>query len=142
MDCADDSDEIECFLVSIPPGYTTELAPPPIGNENVLFQFNLVITSIRKFDLTGFRISIDVISTIKWIDHRVNFNGLRSSPDINIIKIMDRIWLPNLYIEDAAQSPSDLSIITNDLTVIKQTDELPKDLSSLKEGNKIDLLDV
>ena len=133
-DCPDNSDEVDCSLVSIPPGYTTGLAPPPVGNEDVLFHFKLVITSIREFDLSGFQVSIDVVSIIKWIDPRVDFNGLRDHPHINKVKRLDSIWLPEFYIEDSSQSPSDVIIRTSDLTVLKESEALPRDLSSLNQG--------
>lgn len=83
-DCSDKTDERGCEIVPHLSKHTQEVPPPPTTGDNFVLQLSLEITSVRTFDLVGFRIELDMIFRMEWRDSRLTFYNLRD--DINRIE--------------------------------------------------------
>ncbi|XP_050727804.1 uncharacterized protein LOC127004286 [Eriocheir sinensis] len=83
LDCSDGTDERNCELVFLLPGYSQEVAPSNPGDAFVL-HLSLEITSVRELDIVGFKIGLDMIFRMEWRDNRLRFHNLRG--DINRVK--------------------------------------------------------
>lgn len=85
--CPDNSDELNCQIIIIPKGYSSDLPPPSIGKIPLQFRFTLVVTSVRVFDLVGFKMELDVSQSITWKDARLTFSNLREGDFTNQAKV-------------------------------------------------------
>ena len=136
-DCKDNSDEIDCSFLVIPKEYSSQISPPvEEGSQEVQCLIALKITSVRDFSLSDFHLSIDVILKIIWRDRRLSFAGLKEPPNVNNVKIKKKVWNPNLYIEDGAQSPADVTVRSTEIFILRETDHLPYDTSSWRQGKR------
>ena len=83
VDCADQSDEMDCSVVMVPPGYSAQLPPPTYKGTSLPILFALNITSVRRFDLVSFTIGIDTYIKRRWRDRRLKYNNLLASMRAN-----------------------------------------------------------
>ncbi|XP_071533010.1 uncharacterized protein [Panulirus ornatus] len=95
VDCPDGSDEEDCNRIKIPESYKPEISPPrkDISNPRIVF-FNIDLLSIKKFDITNFIFTSEVIVHFVWQDPRLTFLNLQSSRWKN--KISTKIWEPSV----------------------------------------------
>ena len=85
-DCSDESDEQNCILIYSTLEYSDDLSPPTFGDSLVLCS-SLEITSVRDFDLVGFKIGLDMILRVEWKDIRLEFFNLRNDTYSNIARV-------------------------------------------------------
>ncbi|XP_037792351.1 uncharacterized protein LOC119587736 [Penaeus monodon] len=131
--CPDNSDELNCQIIIIPRGYSSDLPPPSTGKNPLRFLFALVVTSVRVFDLVGFKMELDVSQSITWKDARLTFSNLREGDFTNQAKASAEIWQPLLTIHDGAQSPADISVKSKILRVNREAPPLQDDDSRTGE---------
>lgn len=102
-DCRDQTDELNCDIIIVPPGYSQALPPPRRKSEPLLMLFFLIITSVKTFDLSAFTIATDVIWHSKWIDSRLIYSNLLEEYRANRVKNLQKIWTPAVHITDGTQ---------------------------------------
>ncbi|XP_071524136.1 uncharacterized protein [Panulirus ornatus] len=134
VDCPDNTDELNCELITFPEGYSRELAPPAVDSPLLSLQISLDITSIREFDIMGFRLAIDIIQSIKWRDARLILRNLRPGDFPNEAKISQSLWLPDILVNDGTHSPTDLQTRRVRLLVRRDAGPLPDDDANYSEG--------
>lgn len=87
IDCFDESDEQGCVVIFVPDDYPKRLAPPPMSKGALTLLFSLEITSVRNFDLVGFKIGLDTILYVEWKDSRLDFFNLRKNIFSNRVRV-------------------------------------------------------
>lgn len=75
-DCSDETDERNCTVVNFPSSYDRKL-PPPTSGDSLSLLLSVEITSVRNFDLVGFKVALDLIISMEWKDTRLEFFNLR-----------------------------------------------------------------
>ncbi|XP_042204255.1 uncharacterized protein LOC121853920 [Homarus americanus] len=125
VDCPDNTDELNCEVITFPEGYSPELAPPAVNAPLMTLQVSLEITSIRNFDLVGFNLAIDIIQNIKWKDARLILRNLRPGGFINVAKLNERLWEPEILVSDGSNSPTDIHMRGVKLVVKRDSEPLP-----------------
>ncbi|XP_042233816.1 uncharacterized protein LOC121874003 [Homarus americanus] len=133
VDCPDNTDELNCDVITFPEGYSAELAPPAVNSPLMSLRISLDITSIREFDILGFNLAIDIIQSIKWRDARLILRNLRQGDFPNEAKSFDKLWLPDILVKDGTYSPTDLQMRRVRLLVRRDADPLPDDDSNYSE---------
>ncbi|XP_042876519.1 uncharacterized protein LOC122256115 [Penaeus japonicus] len=126
-DCPDKSDELNCQILLIPDGYSSDLPPPTIGEVPLQLLFGLVVTSVRHFDLVGFRMELDVQESTIWRDARLTFSNLKDGNFSNRAKVSEELWLPRISVQDSEGSPTDIQLRDQFLHVNREAPSLPDD---------------
>ncbi|XP_071524576.1 LOW QUALITY PROTEIN: uncharacterized protein [Panulirus ornatus] len=133
VDCPDTTDELNCDVIKIPEGYSAELAPPAVDAPLMSLHISLDITSIREFDILGFKLAIDIIQSMKWRDARLVLKNLRPGDFPNEAKVKDMLWLPDILVKDGTYSPTDLQLRRVRLLVRRDAGPLPDDDANYSE---------
>ncbi|XP_063860220.1 uncharacterized protein LOC135100807 isoform X2 [Scylla paramamosain] len=124
-DCYDESDEQNCLVISVPDEYQKRVTPPPTSEGALTLLFSLEITSVRNFDLVGFKIGLDMILRVEWKDIRLDFFNLRNRIFSNRVRTYDRIWIPKFYVESDSGSPAE-KLQTSPPTLLVRRDHPPR----------------
>nr|XP_045585044.1 glycine receptor subunit alpha-2-like [Procambarus clarkii] len=104
VDCPDKSDEVQCTLVDILPGYSVNIPPPPLAGESqlsVYFIINILsFPSIATEDLT-FVSTMDI--TMQWKDTRLRYLNLKEDRTLNVVsdEYVSKIWTPQVFFSNA-----------------------------------------
>ncbi|KAG7166368.1 Glycine receptor subunit alpha-4-like 3, partial [Homarus americanus] len=104
INCLDQSDEAQCSLVDIPPGYRTVIPPPPITDNNplpIFFQISIIsFPTIATQDLT-FTATFQL--SLQWQDTRLNYLNLKEDRTLNLLsgKATSDIWTPRVFFSNA-----------------------------------------
>lgn len=133
-DCPDLSDEVGCRIVQVPDEYATELPPPKTQNQPVPVKIFLEITSVRELNILGFRIVLDIILRLKWRDGRLIMKNLWADVQSNGVQGHEKLWIPQLRVEDGSRSLADMLLRAEDVRVQRQGEPIPDDPSRLYEG--------
>ncbi|XP_069940830.1 uncharacterized protein [Cherax quadricarinatus] len=127
VDCQDSTDELNCQAIVFPEGYPSELAPPAGDSEQMALYISIQITSIRKFDLAGFNLAIDVIQSIKWKDERLLLRNLRPGDFVNKARVIEKLWMPEILVSDGYYNPTDVKQHLVKLLIRRDSQSLPDD---------------
>ncbi|XP_064088250.1 uncharacterized protein LOC135202695 [Macrobrachium nipponense] len=133
IDCPDKSDELDCNIIMIPVGYSTQLPPPKTGEEPLAIRFFIGITSVREINILGFRMALDVIFEQRWIDRRLRMKNLRTNTKANKVQDPESVWQPTLQIGDGSRSLADLNPRSRTLMVEREGDPIPDDETRVHE---------
>lgn len=134
-DCADLSDELNCEVIHVPEGYSSALPPPKTSAEPVAFRFFLRILSIREINLSSFRLTMDVVLSIRWVDSRLLYMNLQKEYHANKAKDTDRLWTPRISIRDGIKSSVDANMQYKVIFVVAEGRPIPGDDGHLvREG--------
>ncbi|XP_071524602.1 LOW QUALITY PROTEIN: uncharacterized protein [Panulirus ornatus] len=133
VDCPDNTDELNCEVIMFPEGYSSELAPPAFDSPLTSLRIALDITSIREFDILGFKLAIDIIQSIMWRDARLVLKNLRPGDFPNEANMNERLWLPDILVKDGTYSPTDLQMRRVRLLVRRDAGPLPDDDANYSE---------
>ncbi|XP_069971531.1 gamma-aminobutyric acid receptor subunit theta-like [Penaeus vannamei] len=138
VDCSDQSDEMNCDVVIIPEGYSVKIPPPREAVKPVPFKVFLTIRSIKDFDLTKFRLTVDLMASVKWTDSRLGYSNLRRDYKANRLRNIDLVWVPTLTLIDGTKGTAKGIIHSRVVFVYRVSDELPDDESIILEDYKYD----
>ncbi|KAK7083756.1 hypothetical protein SK128_025166 [Halocaridina rubra] len=108
VDCLDNSDELSCEIIHVPLGYSVDLPPPSLDASSLNLMIDLDITSVRKFDLVGFMVHIDVIQRLTWRDARITYSNLKAGYFNNRAMATGEVWRPHVRIQDGTFSPTNV----------------------------------
>nr|XP_053627980.1 uncharacterized protein LOC128685465 [Cherax quadricarinatus] len=133
IDCEDQSDEMNCKVAMVPPGYSPGLLPPSLTSRPLPILFSLNITSIREFNLVSFTISMDIFLEMKWKDIRLKFSNLQEDFRSNRIKEMEEVWTPEIKAEDGTKSSVEFEPHSQAVYVIRVSGPLPDDDTTIRE---------
>ncbi|XP_068246314.1 uncharacterized protein [Palaemon carinicauda] len=133
IDCPDKSDELDCNIILIPVGYSTQLPPPKTGDEPLDIRIFIGVTSVREINILGFKVALDVILELRWIDRRLRMKNLRTNTEANKVQDPENVWQPTLQIGDGSRSLADLNPRSKTLMVEKRSDAIPDDETRVHE---------
>lgn len=95
VDCEDGSDEEDCNKIKISKSYKPEISPPRKNLDNPLIVYLYIhLLSIKKFDITNFSFTSEVLVYFIWRDSRLKFLNLQTHTWKN--KINTKIWEPSV----------------------------------------------
>ena len=117
MDCEDLSDEDDCRVVKIFPGYNKLLAPPPMDNDSKLkINISLNLDKIIAVDENGGHFKTKITVRRRWLDPQLSFLNLKRDIEKNQISMEERkrIWTPRMTYRNIDQS--------DDIKVTDQSD--------------------
>ncbi|KAK3854027.1 hypothetical protein Pcinc_039462 [Petrolisthes cinctipes] len=97
LDCADNSDEMDCETLIIPSGYEKGLPPPKLNTDTPTpVLFDIVIMLVRNLDLLNSRLVLDLTLTRSWLDSRLQYKNLQKDQNLNQIdSMMKTVWYPD-----------------------------------------------
>ncbi|XP_050698355.1 uncharacterized protein LOC126986351 [Eriocheir sinensis] len=133
VDCPDQSDETNCSVVLLPPGYSPSLPPPPPSSRPLPIALSLTITSVREFDLSSFSISVDAHLRLSWKDFRLRFSNLVADYRANKLKDSSEVWVPSLVLQDGTRSTVDAKVHSQATYVLRKSGPLPDDDTTLRK---------
>ncbi|XP_042884699.1 uncharacterized protein LOC122261219 [Penaeus japonicus] len=125
--CPDHSDELNCEVINVPPGYSTRLPPPSLPSEPLPLLLSVNITVIREFDLISFKISADALWQLRWLDRRLTFKNLRKKYQANLVEDRAVVWTPTVKLRDGTGSSVDTKPRSEALYVARMGEPLPDD---------------
>nr|XP_027227685.1 glutamate-gated chloride channel-like [Penaeus vannamei] len=129
---------MNCDVVIIPEGYSVKIPPPREAVKPVPFKVFLTIRSIKDFDLTKFRLTVDLMASVKWTDSRLGYSNLRRDYKANRLRNIDLVWVPTLTLIDGTKGTAKGIIHSRVVFVYRVSDELPDDESIILEDYKYD----
>ncbi|XP_066983584.1 uncharacterized protein [Macrobrachium rosenbergii] len=133
MDCADESDEMDCSVVAVPARYAEKIPPPNVFAEPLPVNISFNITSIKEFDLTSFSIGVDMMITTKWEDRRLKYKNIRGNYKVNQVESIESVWTPKLKYRDGTLSAAKLDVHSENIYVSRLTGALPDDSTTILE---------
>ena len=97
VNCLDQSDEFECGVLLVPPGYDIRFSPPkPDSNTPIAVTVNITIYAVREIALRENEIFIEFGYGRQWYDSQVRLRNLKNQTSQNIINnLEERIWYPS-----------------------------------------------
>ena len=104
-DCSDNSDEENCFLVSIPTSHYKDRPPKPLKqNTSLQLLTSWKIINVDSIDTINMIVTLTVEVRIKWHDQRLRFFNPTANQD-NVVpdKYVERMWIPltDLIVDNA-----------------------------------------
>ena len=95
-DCEDQSDEFDCGVLLVPPGYDIRFSPPkPNLNSPIKVDINFTLYAIRGIEFGNNEIHLEFGYERRWYDSQVRLKNLKSQTSQNIINdLLNRIWFP------------------------------------------------
>ncbi|XP_068202881.1 uncharacterized protein [Palaemon carinicauda] len=133
VDCADESDEMNCNVIQLPPGYSAKIPPPSYLSEALPVYVSFNITSIKEFDLVSFTIGVDMLITTRWEDRRLKYKNLRASYRANQVEMVDSVWTPKLKYRDGTLSSAEFYVHSQAIYIKRLTGPLPDDDTTIFE---------
>jgi hypothetical protein len=100
VDCSDESDEEDCYLINTPPSYRKDDPPKPMTNANAShLQTSVEVINIDFISTIDMTVGITVGIRIKWLDGRLDyFNPFPNKANVIPTDTLHRIWLPSRYL--------------------------------------------
>ncbi|KAK4307059.1 hypothetical protein Pmani_021151 [Petrolisthes manimaculis] len=98
-DCRDNSDELDCQLVSFPEGYQKHLPPrnPVDPQAGLDITFSLGVESL---EVTTLAMTMEVSYKLQliWVDSRLQYQNLKMNEALNILDqtTMNNLWIPQV----------------------------------------------
>ncbi|XP_068203413.1 uncharacterized protein [Palaemon carinicauda] len=131
--CIDESDEIDCSVVELPPGYSQRIPPPSVQAEPLPVYISFNVTSIKKFDLSSFSIGIDMLITLMWEDRRLKYKNIRENYRENLVGAQSSVWIPRFKYRDGTLSAAKLDVHSQAIYVKRLTEPMPDDDTTILE---------
>ncbi|XP_045135650.1 uncharacterized protein LOC123518714 [Portunus trituberculatus] len=132
-DCADFSDENECYLVQLPSSYRVG-RPPESVIEGEPTRLASTVRILRFHDISDVRrsISLEFMLIITWKDARLKFFNLKDTREWNKLaqSEMESIWRPQLEFPSAQDGNS--RMLKQELFLSKGSDPLPAEFNDIK----------
>ena len=102
-DCSDKSDERDCQLVVLGPGYNMKIPPISFSSldkrnvERVGVNVSLTLLRIVNIDEGGETIDFQFGIELGWFENRAKYQNLKDKKEMNIIpeNVVSYIWLPS-----------------------------------------------
>ncbi|CAL4182703.1 unnamed protein product, partial [Meganyctiphanes norvegica] len=138
--CLDESDEIDCDPIVLPPTYDNE-SPPPRPGPNTPLEVALYakFLAIPSFELDEFKFSSEVEIRLSWKDMRLDYKNLQIDDFLNNINLkQDKPWTPELDILSGDLAFSKVEENIYQLYVKRQTPPLPDNDENYKEDDVFD----
>ena len=140
IDCpADSSDEDNCHLFVLNPGYKSTF-PPSTNEENDKAQVKVSIhiknvAHVKELSME-FEVCVKII--MEWYDQRIDFRNLKKDEKLNVInskELRDSLWLPSLLFQNSnsrerTQIDEEASLVVRRLGKSK-----PNDLTEIHEDS-------
>ena len=137
-DCADFSDENECYLVQLPSSYRSG-RPPESLTKGEPTKLASTVRILRFHDINDVRrsVSLEFMLIITWKDTRLNFFNLKETREWNKLakSEMESIWRPELEFPSAQDGNSRL--LKQELFLSRGSDPLPSEFNDIKMGELI-----
>ncbi|KAK8393089.1 hypothetical protein O3P69_013253 [Scylla paramamosain] len=104
IDCLDQSDEAECSLVAIPPGYRSIIPPShTVHSEPLPIEFLLKIISFPTIATQEQIFKATLHLSLRWRDNRLDYHNLKEDRTLNLLSYdaVERIWMPRVFFTNA-----------------------------------------
>lgn len=141
VDCADNSDELDCLPLILPPKYSQFISPPRSSKSNSLFVFFFLdIFSIRNFNLEGFKYTAEIVFLLSWKDPRLQFKNLKHSEQMNVIEMngKGKPWVPYYEFLGDQNSTSKIVELGYFLHIQRKSKPLPDNDENVSKGKLTD----
>ncbi|KAK4307136.1 hypothetical protein Pmani_021095 [Petrolisthes manimaculis] len=135
VDCPDLSDELGCQNVQVPAGYSVDMPPPKEQDRPIPVRLFVEITSVREMNIIGFKMVLDIIIRLYWQDGRLIMKNLRADMQSNKVHGHEKIWMPQLQVEDGLRSLADMLPRAEVMLVQRQGRSIPDDPTRLNEDD-------
>ncbi|KAK3857528.1 hypothetical protein Pcinc_036222 [Petrolisthes cinctipes] len=133
--CPDLSDELGCQIVQVPAGYSVDMPPPKEQDQPIPVRLFVEIISVREMNIIGFKMVLDIIIRLYWRDGRLIMKNLRADMQSNKVHGHEKIWMPQLQVEDGARSLADMLPRAEVMMVQRQSRSIPDDPTRLNEDD-------
>ncbi|KAK3853727.1 hypothetical protein Pcinc_039746, partial [Petrolisthes cinctipes] len=98
-DCRDNSDELDCQLVSFPDGYQKHLPPRNPVNPQAGLDITFSL-SVESLEVTTLAMTMEVSYKLQliWVDSRLHYQNLKMNDALNILDktTMNNLWIPQV----------------------------------------------
>ena len=107
-DCDDGSDEQDCGILIVKPGYKKSLTPVPQDGKRLLVNVSLNIIDILEINELTQTFKVKLSITREWFDRRLTYRQLREDSNMNALLTQEResIWFPRLIFSNIKTSTS------------------------------------
>lgn len=104
MDCTDNSDEKNCYMLDLDlDAYNKEVPPPPLEEqEKLILSTDINIQNILELDEVKSLVSLQLDLQISWSDQRINFFNLKEEKQLNVLTLdeMNDVWMPTILFSE------------------------------------------
>lgn len=101
--CLDESDEVDCSVLLLPPDYKDSMPPPNASSdgyeEHMAIETEIKVFQIYTVQLTNFKIEWDIAIRLEWKDYRLKFKNLKDENYLNNLDTEQLMpWVPQYKI--------------------------------------------
>ena len=137
IDCKDESDELQCFIVKKPKGYDSTKPPPRIDpNIPIMVEATLFIYSFHKIDLVNDHVTVEIMFKRKWFDSKVILKNLKKNKSHNMFdfEAFD-IWHPNIKIMGEDNCTGEVQLLDKKSWAERNSNPIKDDGQNVLKGN-------
>ncbi len=93
-ECADESDEVNCKLLTIQDNlYCQEFPPIALGKTITPVEANITVTYIDELNENSMRMSLKILVKLKWFDTRLKFYNLKGDMEKGLKVLSSFNWI-------------------------------------------------
>ncbi|KAF2363479.1 Neurotransmitter-gated ion-channel transmembrane domain [Trinorchestia longiramus] len=121
-DCQDQSDEMDCSLISFPVGYRSDL--PPTVSSGLPTEVSLSMTiSALGVDTSKTQLYATYLLQLRWQDDRLSYRNLKVSSNLNLVpyEVMRRLWTPLMGFVNTERNEHSIADEESLMTVVRKT---------------------
>ena len=139
-DCEDKSDEMECYYLEFISTYNRDVPPKQAYDKTQPLPVfvNFTIIAFPKIETVALRFTTDIYIKLRWYDQRLSYRDLNFVSSLNALSLQAKrnIWYPQVaFMNSLGQFSTSVDRATVGL-LIRETDQLPEDITKNKEGNE------
>lgn len=136
-DCRDNSDELDCQLVSFPDGYQKHL--PPRNPVNPLAGLDITFSLIVEFlEVTTLAMAMEVSYRLQltWVDSRLHYQNLKENEAMNVLakSTMNNLWIPQVSFINTMDNQHTINDDDTVILVRRLGDAVGRDEAAHAEG--------
>ncbi|XP_042237824.1 uncharacterized protein LOC121876616 [Homarus americanus] len=95
VDCPDNTDETGCEKLVLPKGYLSTLTPAGVSLGPLKMNLSLSIQGFSEINIRDMKLTVDLSTTLSWLDQRLRYTNLKDLDEINYIEL-SQVWTPKV----------------------------------------------